>query len=76
MKSLTPHRPVSLAPGFSRVMASHEMAQPFQRFFRAFQKPLKRLNHPPYLTTRLKPGANKSGLFHSRFCVFAPLRSI
>src|SRR5262249_15751559 len=49
---------LSLAPGFSRVLAAAHGIQPLQRF-RA-TKPLKRLDTNIAPNTRLKPGPNES----------------
>ena len=51
-------RPVSLAPGFSRVRWRGKMVQPLQRFPTS-GKPLKRFASFERRDTRLKPGANE-----------------
>ena len=58
---------LSLAPGFSRVLAPHLRQNRFNGFVRLRQhaagtKPLKRLSLRPLFPTRLKPGANESVL--------------
>ena len=53
--------PLSLAPGFSRVLDVGGRGKPFQRFFSsgAGVKPLKRLGVCDAIFTWLKPGANE-----------------
>ena len=59
--------PLSLAPGFSRVLEVDDGGKPFQRFFLsdAGVKPLKRLDALTVSYTRLKPGANEIAEFAS-----------
>jgi hypothetical protein len=52
------NRIVSLAPGFSPVLADKECENRFNGFSSA-DKPLKRLAATPRHVTRLKPGANE-----------------
>jgi len=48
----------SLTPGFSPVLERRRKENRFNGFSSA-AKPLKRLNHSWYCTTRLKPGVNE-----------------
>jgi hypothetical protein len=50
---------ISLAPGFSPVMAGTAGQNRFNGFSRP-HKPLKRLARPNGFATRLKPGVNES----------------
>jgi hypothetical protein len=49
----------SLTPGFSQVLGVRGMEEPFQRFLRAYCKPLKRLLSRAAESTPLKWGVNE-----------------